>query len=178
MAHAAACCALKSLVGRALSVLGDFRRVLLPLALRGSHLSAAFRGMRRTGNTRRGDGGMLRGDITRMRGWASVAVTPLCRDWHLKKEIRHVPTILETPTLTFPRISFTRHDECEDSYENCDQNRNRWHNVSILHHILGNRVGRKQGTYDPTHIFFPVRLVKAIIFKRPLSDLYPYWWLL
>ena len=45
----------------------------------------------------------------------------------------------------------------------------------VLHHILGNRVGRKQGTYDPTQIFFPVRLFKAIIFKRPLSDLYPYW---
>jgi hypothetical protein len=41
------------LVGRALSVLGDFRRDLLPLAPRGSHIStAAASGMRRSGNTR------------------------------------------------------------------------------------------------------------------------------
>ena len=59
--------ALKSLVGRALSVLGDFRRDLLPLAPRGSHISTAVAasGMRRSGNTRQRGGGKLRGDNTR-----------------------------------------------------------------------------------------------------------------
>ena len=81
--------ALKSLhclVGRALSVLGDFRRDLLPLAPRGSHISAATAcgAPRRSGNMqhggdmrrgvgiRRGGGGTRRSIVGMRRGGMAV----------------------------------------------------------------------------------------------------------